>query len=537
MGYLTKEERKGLEKEMHSKLASSEKPDKETPSELPEHKQKFFGAFNDKKILKEEFDLEEKRMKEESELTKVKNEVTSSLLLKKPHEATERITNYILGIEHIHTTRDDEKSEVWIYKNGIFLPEGRTYIKETTRKILDEGYSSHLVNEVVNKIESETYIIQEEFFTVDNINHIAVQNGILNLLTKKLMPFTPKEKHFNKLPVEYKEGIECQNILKHFSEVLQSKNDLPVLQELFGYLLYREYKIEKAFMFTGSGRNGKGKTLELMKRFIGIDNCSNITLQHIESDNFAMGELFNKLANLGGDISRTALKETGNFKSLTGRDLLSAARKFKTRVNFTNYAKMIFCANELPITYDITTAFFNRWILLEFPYTFLSQKEIDNLEKEDDNIKLADPSIIDKMSTDEELSGLLNWALDGLKRLIDNSDFSYSPSTEDVRNKWIRKSDSAVAFLMDTIKECYGWHITKKELRHRYAKYCKTHKIKPTGDRGLKYVLEINYGVTESRKNLDNEQVACWEGIKFIEEETLDVVPEENKDYVVEDIS
>ena len=131
-------------------------------------------------------------------------------------------------------------------------------------------------------------------------------------------------------------------------------------------------------MFSGSGRNGKGKTVELMKRFIGAQNCANITLQSLEKDNFSMGELFNKMANLGADISSSALKETGKFKNLTGHDLVSAQRKFLTQVHFVNYAKMIFCANELPQTSDITIAFFNRWIIIDFPYTFCVLVSKDN---------------------------------------------------------------------------------------------------------------------------------------------------------------
>jgi len=35
--------------------------------------------------------------------------------------------------------------------------------------------------------------------------------------------------------------------------------------ELFGFLLYKNYFIEKGVMFIGDGRNGKGKTINLMK--------------------------------------------------------------------------------------------------------------------------------------------------------------------------------------------------------------------------------------------------------------------------------
>jgi len=446
----------------------------------------------------------------------VKNEVITQLLFKKNREATEIIVNYILNKEYIYTTRDDEHSEMWIYREGIYVPQGKTYLKELIREILGDGYTTYLTNEVINKIESETYIEQDTFFNIKYKNKIAVMNGILILSEGKLEPFNPKEIYFNKLPIKYDKTKDCPTIKKHFENVLHHKEDIPVLQELFGYLLYKDYCIEKAFMFTGNGRNGKGKTLELMKRFLGIDNCSNIPLQQIETDNFALGEFFNKLANLGGDISSNALKDTGAFKNLTGRDLISASRKFKTRVNFTNYAKLIFCANELPITYDITPAFFNRWVLLNFPHTFISEQEINKMdESERKNYKIADKNIIDRLSDKDELSGLLNWALEGIKRLLEQEDFSYSKSISEVKSQWLRLSNSATAFVMDELEEQYGFLIPKEKFRYKYSEYCKKNRLKPVGDKTLKNMLLINYGVWETKKTYEGELTNCWEGLKF----------------------
>ena len=74
--------------------------------------------------------------------------------------------------------------------------------------------------------------------------------------------------------VKYDKQKTCPGIQLFFSQILKNKEDLPLIQEIFGYLLWKEYFIERAVMLTGSGRNGKGKTLELMKRFVGVENIS-----------------------------------------------------------------------------------------------------------------------------------------------------------------------------------------------------------------------------------------------------------------------
>lgn len=459
-----------------------------------------------------------KDQKERPQTYKESNEILTLILQNKKDEATEKIVEHILKHEHIYTTRDDDKAEMWIYNEGIYIPQGNTFVKEICRQFIGEAYTPNITNRVIAKIEVDSYIDAQKFFTHNKIDEIAVENGLLNIFTKELRNFTPEEIFFNKIPVKYDPEAKCEAISKHLKEVLKNPRDSDIIEEIAGFMLLKEYKYEKAIMMLGSGRNGKGKTLELLKRFLGVDNCANIPLQQLESDTFAMGELFNKLANLSGDIDKKALNHTGTFKTLTGRDMVSAARKFKTRVNFTNYAKMVFLANELPETHDLTIAFFDRWILLEFPYTFLSQTEfdlLDGFERQLSEYKIADPEIIKKISTPEELSGFLNLALDGLDRLTEQKDFSYTKSNEQVKKMWLRKSSSVSAFLMDCVEEDYDKYVRKTSFRHAYSKYCKKHKLAMTSDKNIKETLAITYGAVDGRKYLDEEQVYVWEGIKL----------------------
>ena len=45
----------------------------------------------------------------------------------------------------------------------------------------------------------------------------------------------------------------------------------------------------------------------------------------------------------------------------------------------------------------------------------------------------ADPNIIEKLTTEDELSGLLNWSLEGLNRLIERGHFLQTKTTEEMR--------------------------------------------------------------------------------------------------------
>jgi P4 family phage/plasmid primase-like protien len=449
---------------------------------------------------------------------KVRELILLSMVARERGEATELMVKHITKDNYIYTTRDDIKAEMWIYSEGIYLPQGRTFIKEKCRRVLGSAHTNQFTNDVISKIEADTFISQDNFFKNNYILEVPVSNGVLNIKTKKLKPHSPKKIFFNKLPIEYDETKKCPNVLNHLSAVLKDNDDVKVILELIGYCLLKESKFEKAFMFSGFGRNGKSKTMELIKRFLGVDNCSSLGLTQINDNSFEIGELFGKMVNLSGDLSYNQLKETGMLKQLIGRDSISAKRKFLRTLFFVNHAKLIFACNELPKVYDISDGFYSKWILLDFPNQFLDKEELSKLEPKDKkNKKLINTNIINEITTPDELSGLLNMALESLSKLLESGEFSYSNRTKEVRDLWIRKSDSFSAFCIDEIIELEGSMIPKKELRIAYNKYCKKHKgdkIRMASDKEIKFTLSQMFGSFEIQPAGDS-RVRNWEGIAF----------------------
>lgn len=467
-------------------------------NELEENKRKFLDSLKESESYKKK------------ELRYKFLELTSG---KEKHwaEATEMLVDYIKEKGKFYTTKDDIKSETWVYKEGIYVPQGKSEIKEMLRDLLEQFYSTYIVNLVIAKMEVDTYINSNEFFSNNYKDEIPVRNGLLNLFTRELKPFTSEKIFFSKMPVTYIPTALCPQIEKFLNEVLPIEEDKNVIYELGGFCLYNEYLFEKAFMFVGNGRNGKDKTIELFKRLIGIENCASIPLMALQADSFVISELFGKKANLAGDISGQDLKDTSMFKALTGRSLISARRKFLNDINFINYAKIIFACNELPMVYDTSKGFWDRWVLIEFPFSFVTKEEIDKATDKS-KLKLRDESIIERITTEEEMSGLLNKFLDGLARLMIQKGFSVTKGTEEIKTLWIRKSNSFIAFCMDKIEEDYDGKISKKDLRKRYAVYCKKHGVSTKSDFVVKRVLQENYGANEMQGH-DSERY--WEGIKW----------------------
>jgi putative DNA primase/helicase len=149
---------------------------------------------------------------------------------------------------------------------------------------------------------------------------------------------------------------------------------------------------------------------------------------------FSVADLYGKLANLADDLTNEALKNTGKMKMFTGESQMLGERKFKNPFYFTNTAKILCACNEVPKTPDDTDAFFRRIVMFSFPNQF----------REDD--PKTDPNLAEKLTTPEELSGIFNWAIEGLDRLLKNGRFSRSKTIEQTRELYLRASDPQLAW-------------------------------------------------------------------------------------------
>jgi P4 family phage/plasmid primase-like protien len=205
------------------------------------------------------------------------------------------------------------------------------------------------------------------------------------------------------------------------------------LLELIGYTtIVFEYPLHKAFMLLGRGSNGKSTYLRMLRDILGRHNVASIPLQAFTDLDyrFLWASLVGRMANIFADLPRTPLSYTGIFKVLTGEDDLILDRKGKEPIrSYTNYAKMVFSANELPRTSDLTYAFFRRWIIVDFPNTFPE-----------------DPTWYDRSVTQELRDQALTVGLEAMREVLERGAFT---GEVDVRDRWLEESDQVYKFIRD----------------------------------------------------------------------------------------
>lgn len=397
-------------------------------------------------------------------------------------EKAKDIAKIIMGMHTFRTLTDTE--EILYYDKGCYRFGGEIVIKyEIEKEFLSDQVTRAFVGEVTAHIQRSTYIYRDRLD--NNAKLIVVENGILDLRTKQLLEPSPDILLLTKIPVLYDSSATCPNIEQFLNQIV-SQEDKKTLLEFIGYCLWKDYSIHKILLLFGETNAGKSTFIEMVRAFLGKVNCSSSSLQDIAEQTFIRAELYAKLSNLHADIPKRLLRDTSILKTLTGGDTITAQKKYHSPFQFKNYAKLIFSANELPPTSDLTNAFFNRFIIMNFPNKFEGNK--------------MDRNLLAKLTTPTELSGLLNLALDYFKGNI-----SCSQSAEQLRKTYIDLSDPISAFIRDRIKLNPARKIRLDELYSNFMDYCQQTNKRPVLKRELIKTLMDKLPVTTYRTTIAGE--------------------------------
>jgi putative DNA primase/helicase len=349
----------------------------------------------------------------------------------KPGIVIDKAVEYLREKRRYKTPADT--GTLHVYHNGIYEKNGEQYV----RWFIEQKYGTVAIlrtaNEIIYHLKSKSQVERE------NINSgykcIPVHNGILNLETLELEAFSPDRLWTFKLPVWYDPKAECPKFKKFLGEVFAGAEETIIsIQEQFGYCLYPEMPAEVSFWWYGAGANGKTQMANILVALLGPKNVAHIDLRTLENGRFDRGHLFGKLANIIGEPDPRRLEKSTVFKRATGGDPIYSDVKNRHSIEFVNFAKFFIYANVYPKIDDISVAFWRRVLAVNFPNKFDGSNAVKDIAKE--------------IATPEELSGILNWALEGLRRLKANDwEFTITKEMKEEKERLILFSNPVRAFV------------------------------------------------------------------------------------------
>ncbi|MEL7664093.1 MAG: phage/plasmid primase, P4 family [Methanosarcina mazei] len=363
-----------------------------------------------------------------------------------------------------------EDGDLRIYDNGIYQTCKNKYTANNLMVEIagDMGLilTPSQIKDALEMVKSKTP--SEEITTP--LNLIPVNNGVLNIDTMTLEDYSPEKVFLSKYPINY--NPEAGKPIK-FMRMLEttfkgSEEQIPIVQEMFGYCFLRSYYIEVVYFLIGSGGNGKTLLLNILSALLGgSEHCSYLSLKELaepKNENM-LYDLFGKSANVCGDTGKQKLKETDILKKATGNDYIRARRLYKESFNFKNYAKIILSFNRLPEVEDFSDGFKRRLCQIEFNNKFVDGAEGTNKNLEKEIIESG------------ELEGVFLWALEGLKRLLKNSKLSNNKSASIKGLEYSRKSNPMHYFVRECIEEKPNNFVKKSELLEAYTKYANYNRM------------------------------------------------------------
>lgn len=399
--------------------------------------------------------------------------------------------------KHLSETRDVYYGgeSFLIYENGVYNISGE---KEAGRIIMDYMLPNYCIMASIRDCREQWDILVSKDFDDFNRNPylVNVRNGLLDIRDMSFKEHTPSYLSTVQLNVEYNPQIDCPQFKKFLNEVLDCKL-IPLVQEIVGYLLTTNTASQKAFVFWGPARTGKSTLLWVVEYLLlGKKNVSNIPWQEI-GDKFKTAELLGKLANVFSDLPSKSIDDTGIFKVVTGEDYLMAEKKNKNPFKFKPFARLVFSCNELPRNYvDRTEGFYRRLIIVPF------SRQIDKSK--------IDKALKYKFQREKE--GILNWALEGLKRLYENNfEFSENELTDGVKKEYKRENNNVISFVEECCELDGLFSCSRIELYESYKEFCVEAGLKALSQIKFNKELEGNFNITRSRSG----KLRSWNGVRI----------------------
>ena len=365
-----------------------------------------------------------------------------------------------------------------VFANGAFYsPEGMLSVGLVQNEILESISDRLTVNiasntkKVVDALKITAYT--DDFDFADKML-IPFANGDMKLDGTKQWTFTLAEKQ----PVPYRLPVNFVPLgeprkTPYFNKWLSdlfTPEDIVTLQEYIGYCLLPTTRGQKCLLLIGDGGIGKSVISDILTAIFGKSLTAPNDTQQFLADKFKLAELENQLVFYEDDLSDKHLEETGVFKKLiTNQTYLTADRKNEQPFKFKPYCRFIMCGNDmLASKYDKTDGFYRRLLPIRV-------KPKDNKRK---NI----PDMGARVAREAE--GIIQWALVGLKRLMDNNwQFTVSDRSEQYLNGYKAMSDHFPDFLEDAFTMGEDRDFSTTELLMAYKTWCRRNAITPCTDR------------------------------------------------------
>lgn len=319
---------------------------------------------------------------------------------------------------------------------------------------------------IIEDSRSYVHVSQDEFDTQPHL--FNCQNVVLDLNTGSVMEHSPELMLSKVANVDYDPNAKCDRYDRFLKDIMLGNSEkIRYLQVLFGYAMSGTNEREEAYIFYGSTtRNGKSTLLDTINYLFG-DYGMNIQPESLADQKKSGRSASGDIARLNGcrllqmaEPPKQMKLDVALFKTLTGRDKITARHLYENDFEFTPIFKLFINTNYLPVVLDETLFSSERIKVITFDRHFSSDEQ--------------DTGLKDALKTPESLSGILNWIIRGNREYKRNPQAIIPPkSVKEATEAYRNHSDKLTQFLDDFTAERNDKAVSCNTLYYEYSDWCR----------------------------------------------------------------
>lgn len=415
------------------------------------------------------------------------------------------IAKYLIK-QCINLIRIDGLLYLYCEGNGAYYcleePTGRSKFKnelpEEIRMELGNGRIDQVISELLTMHD-----IESRSFSEGNSNGYLInfKDGVLDIRSGSVYKHSPKYTFIYCLNA-YTSDIYAEDNEELFNEYLKNSfgddtENISNLQEMFGLAISTIRDRKMAFFLHGKSNSGKSVMLDLMKKIVGEEFCSSVSFEQLAA-RFGTAHFLGKMLNVSGEAPDITAKRLDVFKTIVGNDSIMSERKGKDGFYMRNYALLIFAANNMPEVSIPDEAYYNRLRIIKYNKPVDKSMWINNL-----------PERLYK----ESLGTILSFAIDGLKRFIDNGmELTYIDTSDRYVNEYRNDANSFISFITQFLMYKSDRILLSKDLFGAYNEYCTQNGLKPIGTNKCSSMLLETFPEAEKTTTGHNGN-RCYRGL------------------------
>lgn len=347
-------------------------------------------------------------------------------------------------------------------------------------KILKNRLDVRLKNEVFN---SEPYLF-------------GVRNGVIDLRTGNFQPHNFETHVTGRANVSFNPDAKAPRWRRFISEVVPEHEDY--IQTMMGYSITGLTDLQKLWILTGNGSNGKSTFLETLMGIVGRDYAQkaahNALLQNTASATASpeLVRMRGKRLILLSETAQNASLNENNVKQLTGGDTITARGLFADFIEFYVIGKFILATNHLPKIAGTDEAIWRRLEVIRFDGKF--------------NYK-SDPNL--KQDLQNEREGILNWLIEGAVAFYKNG--CTLDSTKEMiqwKSEYRNGEDLLKPFLEEFLEEVEGASVAHSEIYQSYSDWASSN--------GIDCDSSISFGKKMGRRGYKSRKVGKFHTLKYM---------------------